>query len=142
MQEGKGDHRLRLVQRNGKRRMVVYRTWWCAGQWQQMEVGGLDGYEGHSNIITNWCGNARTTINDSTSILHTTLRGSSPTIWRKKKTLKTRISTTTQNHLTSINSVIDHRDDGNVLITRELSDALLTKICWGILTPWRRGVPF
>ena len=26
MQEGKGDHRLRLVQRNGKRRMVVYRT--------------------------------------------------------------------------------------------------------------------
>ena len=53
----------------------------------------------------------------------------------EKKTLKTRISTTTQNHLTSINSVIDHRDDGNVLITRELSDALLTKICWGILTP-------
>ena len=37
--------------------------------------------------------------------------------------------------LTSINSVIDHRDDGNVLIARVLSDALLTKICWGILTP-------
>ncbi len=39
------------------------------------------------------------------------------------------------NHLTSIYSVIDHRDDGNVLIARELRDALLTKICWGILTP-------
>ncbi len=46
------------------------------------------------------------------------------------------------NHLTSINVKIEHPDDGNVLIARELSDALPAKICWGILTPWRRGVPF
>jgi hypothetical protein len=39
-----------------------------------------------------------------------------------------------QHHLTSINAEIDHRNDGNVLIARELSDALLAKICWGILT--------
>ena len=53
-----------------------------------------------------------------------------------KKKSQTRISTTTYNHLTSINSVIDNReDDGNVLIARELLDALLPKICWGILTP-------
>ncbi len=39
------------------------------------------------------------------------------------------------NHLTSINAEIDRRDDRNVLNARELSDALLTKICWGILTP-------
>jgi len=39
------------------------------------------------------------------------------------------------NHLTSIYSDIDHRDDRNVLVARELSDALLAKIRWGILTP-------
>ena len=39
------------------------------------------------------------------------------------------------NHLTSINSEIDRRDDGNVLIARELLDALLAKIRWGLLTP-------
>jgi len=39
------------------------------------------------------------------------------------------------NHLTSINSEIDRRDDGNVLVARELSDALQAKIRWGILTP-------
>ncbi len=39
------------------------------------------------------------------------------------------------NHLTSINSEIDRRDDGNVLVAQELSDALLAKIRWGILTP-------
>jgi hypothetical protein len=47
-----------------------------------------------------------------------------------------------QHHLTSINAEIDLRDNGNVLIARELSDALLAKICWGILTPCRKGVPF
>ena len=66
---------------------------------------------------------------------HTILRGSSRTIWREKKSLRTRISTTTYNHLTSINSVIDHCNDGNVLIAWELLDALPAKICWGILTP-------
>ena len=39
------------------------------------------------------------------------------------------------NHLTSINSEIDRRDDGNVLVAQELSDALRAKIRWGILTP-------
>ena len=39
------------------------------------------------------------------------------------------------NHLTSINSKIDHRDDGNVLVAQELLDALLAKIRWGIMTP-------
>jgi hypothetical protein len=43
-----------------------------------------------------------------------------------------------QNHLTSINYEIDRRDDGHVLIARELSDALRAKICWGILTPWTK----
>ena len=32
-------------------------------------------------------------------------------------------------------SEINHRDDGNVLVAQELSDALLAKIRWGILTP-------
>jgi len=45
-------------------------------------------------------------------------------------------------HLTSINSQIDHHDNGNVLVTRELSDSLLAKIKWVILTPGRIGVPF
>jgi hypothetical protein len=39
-----------------------------------------------------------------------------------KKSLRTRISTPHQNHLTSINAEIDHRDDGNVLIARQISD--------------------
>jgi hypothetical protein len=42
---------------------------------------------------------------------------------------------TPHNHLTSIKPEIDHRDDGDVLIARELSDALLAKIRWGLLTP-------
>ena len=46
------------------------------------------------------------------------------------------------NHLTSINSEIDRPNDGNVLVAQELSDALQAKIRWGILTPWRIGVPF
>ena len=37
--------------------------------------------------------------------------------------------------LTSINSEIDCRNNGNVLIARDLLDALQAKICWGILTP-------
>ena len=53
----------------------------------------------------------------------------------KKSLRTTRISTTTHNHLTSIHAEIDCHDDGNVLIARELSNALLAKICWGILTP-------
>jgi hypothetical protein len=40
-----------------------------------------------------------------------------------------------QPFLTSINSEIDRRDDGNVLVARELSDALRAKIRWGIMTP-------
>jgi hypothetical protein len=32
------------------------------------------------------------------------------------------------NHLTSINAEIDRRDDGNVLVARELLDALRAKI--------------
>ncbi len=39
------------------------------------------------------------------------------------------------NHLTSINCDIMRRDDGNVLIARELSDAWQTKIDLGLLTP-------
>jgi len=65
----------------------------------------------------------------------TILRGSSRTIWRGKKVSEQEFRRPHHNHLTSINSVIDHRDDGNVLIARELLDALLTKISWGILTP-------
>ena len=39
-----------------------------------------------------------------------------------------------QSYYTSINSEIDRRDDGNVLIAQDLSDALQAKIFWGILT--------
>ena len=39
-----------------------------------------------------------------------------------------------QSYYTSINSEIDRRDDGNVLIAQDLSDALRAKIFWGILT--------
>ena len=58
---------------------------------------------------------------------HAPLSGAHLQLFGRKKSLKTRISTTTQKHLTSIYSVIDHRDNGNVLIAWELSDALLTK---------------
>ncbi len=34
------------------------------------------------------------------------------------------------------------RDDGNILITQERSDASQAKIAPGLLTPWRRDVPF
>jgi hypothetical protein len=52
----------------------------------------------------------------------TTLRGSSPAFLAGKKSLRTRISTPHQNHLTSINAEIDRRDGGNVLIARRISD--------------------
>jgi len=63
----------------------------------------------------------------------TTLRGSSPAFLAGKKVSEE--FRRPHHNLSSVNSVIDHRDDGNVLIALELSDALLTKICWGILTP-------
>jgi hypothetical protein len=65
----------------------------------------------------------------------TILRGSSRTIWQGKKVSEQEFRRPHHNHLTSIKSEIDHRDDGNVLIARELSDALLAKIRWGLLTP-------
>ena len=72
----------------------------------------------------------------------TILQSSSRTIWQGKITSQN-FQQPHQNHLTSINSEIDHCDDGNVLITRELlNNTLRAKICWGILTPCRRGVPF
>ena len=48
-----------------------------------------------------------------------------------------------QHHLTSINSEIDRPDDdvGNVLIARQILGNQQAKIRWGLLTPWRRGVP-
>ena len=65
----------------------------------------------------------------------TILRGSSRTIWRGKKVSEQEFRRPHHNHLTSINAEIDRRDDGNVLVARELSDALRAKIRWGILTP-------
>ena len=68
----------------------------------------------------------------------TTLRGSSLAFLVGKKSQNKNFDdhiATDHNHLTSINSKIDRRYDGNVLIARELSDALPAKICWGILTP-------
>ena len=53
----------------------------------------------------------------------------------KKKVSEQEFRRPHHNHLTSINSEIDRRDDGNVLVARELSDALRAKIRWGILTP-------
>ena len=53
----------------------------------------------------------------------------------KKKVSEQEFRRPHHNHLTSINAEIDHRVDGNVLVARELTNALLTKICWGILTP-------
>ena len=41
-----------------------------------------------------------------------------------KKSLEQEFRQPHQNHLTSINSIIDRRDDGNVLIAQELLDAL------------------
>ena len=55
--------------------------------------------------------------------------------WRGKKVSEQEFRRPHHNHLTSINAEIDRRDDGNVLVARELSDALLAKIGWGILTP-------
>ena len=39
------------------------------------------------------------------------------------------------NHLTSINSEIDHRDHGDVRIAQRISDILRAKIRWDLLTP-------
>ena len=66
---------------------------------------------------------------------YTILHGSSRIIWRKKKGSEQEFRQPHHNHLTSINAEIDRRDDGNVLIAQELSDALLAKIRWGLLTP-------
>ena len=56
---------------------------------------------------------------------------------RKKKSPQNKNFDDHPNHyfLNGINSEIDRLDDGNVLVARELSDALLAKIRWGILTP-------
>ncbi len=72
----------------------------------------------------------------------TTLRGSSPAFLAKKKVSEQKFRQPHHNHLTSINVNIERPDDGNILITRKLLDALRAKICWGILTPWWRIVPF
>ncbi len=53
----------------------------------------------------------------------------------KKKVSEQEIRQPHHNHLTSINAEIDRCNDGNVLVARELSDALRAKIRWGILTP-------
>mgnify|MGYP006197039347 CR=1 FL=1 len=79
-------------------------------------------------------GEWRTGYDDVWSVI-TILRGSSRTIWREKKVSEQEFRRPHHNHLTSINAEIDHRVDGNVLVARELTNALLTKICWGILTP-------
>jgi len=54
-------------------------------------------------------------------------------LFGRKKRLRTKISVTTSQPFNY--AEIDRPDDGNALIVRELSDALLAKICWGILTP-------
>ena len=64
----------------------------------------------------------------------TTSQGSSMAFLAKKNS-KQEFRRPPQNHLTSINSEIDRRNNGNVLIAQELSEALQAKICWGILTP-------
>jgi hypothetical protein len=74
---------------------------------------------------------SKTKINNSPS----SDPGSSRTIWRGKKSPQNKNFDDHPSHLTSINSKIDHHDDGNVLVTQELSDSLLAKIRWGILTP-------
>jgi len=51
-------------------------------------------------------------------------QGSSRTIWWGEKVTEQEFRQPHQNHLTSINSIIDRRDDGNVLIAQELLDAL------------------
>ncbi len=58
--------------------------------------------------------------------------------WREKKVSNKNFgdhNIITTIYLPSINAEIDRRDDGDVRIARELSDALLAKICWGILIP-------
>ena len=52
----------------------------------------------------------------------TTLRGSSPAFLAGKKVSEQEFRQPHHNHLTSINAEIDHRDDGNVLIARQISD--------------------
>jgi hypothetical protein len=59
----------------------------------------------------------------------------SPTIWRGGKVPQQEFLQPHHHHLTSINSKIDHRNDGNFLTAQELLDALPVKISCGLLTP-------
>ena len=63
------------------------------------------------------------------SSFNTILRGSSWTIWRGKEVSKQEFWQPHQHRLASINAKIeiDHHDDGNVLIARELLDTLVAK---------------
>ena len=68
-----------------------------------------------------------------------TLSGAHLGLFGGKKSLRTRISTTTsQPFLTSINSEIDRRNDGNVLIARQILGNQRAKIRWGLLTLTKR----
>jgi hypothetical protein len=60
--------------------------------------------------------------------------------WRKKKVTEQEFRRPHHNHLTSINVDIEHPDDGNVLIARQILGNQQAKIRWGLLTPSRRGV--
>ncbi len=66
----------------------------------------------------------------------TTPRASSGAFLAGKKSLQNK---NFDDHITTtylvLNAEIDRRIDGNVLVARELSDALRAKIRWGILTP-------
>jgi len=66
----------------------------------------------------------------------------SPGIWREKINRQKYSHHLRINHLTSINYKIECPEDGNVLISRQILDALQTKISRGLPTTWRRGVPF
>ncbi len=49
----------------------------------------------------------------------------------------------TQHHNLSNNyTEMEHCNDGNFLIAQQISNALQTKIAWGLITPWQSGVPF
>ncbi len=61
------------------------------------------------------------------------------TFWREKKVPPLQ----TQRHNSSNNyTKMERRKDGNFLIARQISDALRTKIAWGLIAPWQSGVPF
>ncbi len=64
---------------------------------------------------------------------------SAPAIWWEKKVppLQTQCHNLSNNYIE-----MEHCNDGNFYITREISSALRAKIARGLVTPWQSGVPF